>query len=323
MLLGMTTTLAGRFFGERELNAELGIDSAKTLWQRLAHEILIVASMSSSPDKFPMYYRGQQNADWGMASSLFRLCSEARTPRAVTEDVMLAAESATLAAAREANLGRWMTDAQLLMVLQHHRHATRLLDVSDGILEALYFAVDDDAVDGRLFILRPSLIAESVTDPPREDVLPVGPVSQLPWLDHAGAAVGSVPIWDERIAITERPRLDVRMFAQRGRLLVGGMPQPAPGRIMHVATSDIPPEDWAAITTLVFDFPMPGEMPHDAWSGGAWTIRIDGSWKPEIRDLLAGWTYPIAHSSMFPAVDTATGSAGADAAARLAAKAVP
>lgn len=297
-------TLAGRFFRERELNDELEIDSAETLWFRLVHELVCVG-VAPSGSMLPMFYRGQQNADWGLKSSLYRACMAARPGRPVTEDVMRAAEAATLLEARAHGLGRWMTEAQLLMVLQHHGCYTRLIDVSEGLQEALYFAVEDGGADGRLFLLRPSLIAASHMDVPREDVLRVGGVVALPWPDDAGAAVDTVPAWDERIGVTDRPGLDARMFAQRGRLLAGGMPSAASGRTMQVEGVDLPEDQWAEITTLGFDFPMSGELPRGNWAGSGWTIRIAAAWKSQLLDYLANWTYPVTRESIYPPIEHA------------------
>jgi len=71
------------------------------------------------------------------------------------------------------------------------------------------------------------------------------------------------------------------------------------------------------ITTLGFDFPMPGELPRGNWAGGGWTIRIKSSWKPRILELLAGWTYPVTKESIYPPIECA--KAAVNEAARQAA----
>ncbi|MFF8430572.1 FRG domain-containing protein [Streptomyces sp. NPDC016566] len=47
-----------------------------------------------------------------------------------------------------------MAEGPLLAVLQHHSLSTRLIDVSESPIEALYFAVDHEhGADGCLFMV--------------------------------------------------------------------------------------------------------------------------------------------------------------------------
>lgn len=127
-----------------------------------------------------------------------------------------------------------------------------------------------------------------------------------------------MPVWTERIAVLARPSLDARMFAQRGRLITGGLPDASGGKAMTCEGKPVDVDEWPEITTLAFDFPMPTAGPNDAWSGGGWTIRIEKSWKRSIRERLAAWIYPITPATMYPVLDDKVKIAAARDAASLA-----
>ncbi|MHA6757289.1 FRG domain-containing protein [Streptacidiphilus sp. PAMC 29251] len=163
-----------------------------------------------------MAYRGQPNAEYGLSSSLFRLC---RTHvERVTEELMERTEARIIGAMRQEGLGRLMMDGELLAVLQHHGIPTRLIDVSVRPKEALFFAVDrDDDFDGRLFAIQ--LHPKNG----KLDKINLDGSSDLPWKGSALGTRYSKSAWTNRVAIAEPMDLDPRMRAQRGRFLVGGL----------------------------------------------------------------------------------------------------
>lgn len=125
------------------MKQKLGIASADDLWT-WATEITERRRPSLGTAELPVgdevVYRGQSHADFGLTSSLYRLCRKA-LPAGVKEKRLADVEAKVLAAMQGEGLGRRMSDGQLLSVLQHHGVPTRLIDFSRGPLEALYFAV--------------------------------------------------------------------------------------------------------------------------------------------------------------------------------------
>jgi hypothetical protein len=208
-------TLAGDFFEQREINDDMGIDSAEMLWRwvRRGASRPMSGQQKAIPSCARVVYRGQATATYGLSSSLYRLCrSEKGGP--VAEADLRAAETAIIKAMRGEGIGRLMTDGELLMVLQHHLIPTRLIDVSIQRTEALFFAVDrNDAADGRLFII----------DVRTPDPLPLTPGPQLPWADVVWGSIRSTSEWSNAVAFTDADPLDPRMRAQRGKFLVGGL----------------------------------------------------------------------------------------------------
>jgi FRG domain-containing protein len=93
-------------------------------------------------------WRGQAREDWPLHSGAFRrLMAPARSwlldNDAVTENVMCNYETRLLNVARLAghgNVGRDLSDLELLAKLQHHGAATRLVDFTSNALIALWFA---------------------------------------------------------------------------------------------------------------------------------------------------------------------------------------
>jgi hypothetical protein len=83
-------------------------------------------------------WRGHSSADFPLVSSLQRV------PGLNDEDLLRAREKALIGEAREWGLGfgsaGWLTDFQLLADLQHYGSSTRLIDVTNNPMTALWFA---------------------------------------------------------------------------------------------------------------------------------------------------------------------------------------
>lgn len=208
------SSLAGEFFAEREINAQIGLDNTpESLWKWLkggAEEPLAAgfATLPSPPTE-NVFYRGQSNADHGLSSSLFRVCQEAVGK--VTEYRMAKTEERILQVMREQGLGRLMTDGQLLGLLQHHGIPTRLIDVSKAPLEALFFAVDQNHdLDGRLFVIQLHL------KDGKTDTINLADQQELEWADAALGERYAKSSWTGRVAVADPRDLDPRMRAQRG-----------------------------------------------------------------------------------------------------------
>jgi hypothetical protein len=315
-------TWAGKFFGSKELNDELGLsghdkqeDGANALWAWV-HDL---AQWQPPTRWLPIdgsYFRGQSDQGYGLTNSLYRSVRATLGTR-VAEADMARAEQRSLDTARGEGIGRKMTDGELLMVLQHHLMPTRLIDVSTSVKEALYFAVEsNDGADGRLFILHPhepedyplgasepfAIDSTSSTSPEQQllDWQAVG------WRDAAIGDTRASGEWSKRISVVRDPALDPRMRAQVGHFLLGGMVTRYGGRSMSVdAGEDVPLEEWANVTTLSIHFPArrKNTTPHRSWNASGWSVRIEAGWKPYLRTLLANELEPITRDSMYPPIE--------------------
>lgn len=305
-IVPIVSNIAAELFSSVELNGALKIQSADDLWSVLERGAAYPLKGAAAPlfSGSTVVYRGQADANYGLSSSLYRLCRSALRHGRVAEAHLQAAEQAIILAARQEGIGRRMTDGELLMVLQHHGIPTRLVDVSAGPLEALFFAVDrDDAAAGRLIIV--DLHDET---PLRLGTLdPFGPKTakerQLPW---AGQARGgqSVGTWTDTVALVAEAPLDARMRAQAGQFLVGGLNRRYGGRAMYVrgATGrEIRAAEFPEVATLSVNFVQQRRLARSgSWPLTGWTLRVEPEWKPVLRERLAGLDDAITEDTMYP-----------------------
>lgn len=302
MLVPPVASLADRFFAEREATLP-DVDSVKralrpnhTIQRLLARELGRSGLPGRPSEKLTWFFRGQSDAGWGISSSLYRVT---RGTGRVTEDRLAQAERRVLRTMREQGLGHQMNEGQLLMVLQHHGIPTRLVDVSKGWLPALWFATEhSDTTDGRLFLIGLRRSANG-----GRPSLTLGNEAALPW---EGAAIGreySSRSWSETVMSVDDVSLDPRMQAQRGAFLVGGLARRYAGENWPVEGTMLPAADWPDITTLRIFFPQAGANKRAGarWPAVAWTLRIPGHLKPELRALLAARNYSSEH--MYPDFD--------------------
>lgn len=204
------------------------------------------AAITTLTEKHPnltLVWRGAQNADWGMHSSLYRHLmaqNEVKAPgqrptqpqNYPDEDQMVQAEKTILRLAREDWRFDGMPALELFARIQHVGGPTRLLDVSQNPYVAAWFAVErhdkHDHEDARLF----ALATRPIVDP---DV--AAPTSRV-LLDERGSA--RLPFWhilDHTIArqtfdwgtgarrwFWVPPAYDPRMLAQNAGFLLDGVP---------------------------------------------------------------------------------------------------
>ncbi|MGW9592154.1 FRG domain-containing protein [Streptomyces chartreusis] len=287
--------LTRRFFGEREINDKVGIDSEESLWQWIEADTPTPhpkGFVQPPPDSDRIYYRGQSNADNNLSSNLFRTLTNFK--ESVTEEDMNNAEQTLIHHMRaEEGLGRRMTDGELLAVLQHWGIPTRLIDVSDLPLEALFFAVDHDlGLDGRLFVIE--LPARLNGHPDTISLAP--PRQRLEWRNCAREE------WTGRVAVINPRDLDPRMRAQRGRFLVGGLTASHELRRMRFEHRGLTVNEQRQITNLNIRFPQLS-TPGNGWPATAWTVKIDKAWKIGLRKRLEKLSDRISTDTMYPPVN--------------------
>lgn len=301
-------TIPGDFFRWKEVNTRIGINDAESLWAWLATQgfvALAPADWSLRPGE-TLFFRGQSNADYGLSSKLYRdVRQQLVGRREVLEADLETVEARLLEVARDEGLGRRMSDGELLMVMQHHGIATRLLDVSKGPLEALFFAVDQHAdLDGRLFLIHPH---PASTDERDEIALSASP--RLPWTGMARGryAKGS---WTQRVAVVTDPPLDPRMRAQDGTFLAGGlikryrgqrMVYRLPGRSVDL---DLDASQFSDVSTLNINFiKSKTSARNPGWGATGWVVRVPAEWKRDLLRRLRQLPESITSDTMYPPVD--------------------
>ncbi len=274
----------------------------------------------------PLVWRGQQNADWGLQSSLYRhLLKELGTKlpegapvsspqRFPTEAEMAAVEGSLFEIMKEA----WRVDdvpgLELLARLQHHGGPTRLLDVTRNPLMALWFAAEPSDEwtenDARLFAV--------ATQP----ALPQSAAPFPRYMDAPLLTQGSVPFWLEYESDEQRrsadwgtgtqrrvwipPAYDDRITAQNAAFLLEGLPLPSEDLLRAISTaSDAQvPWNWADLAAAASFYVIPERStrksrPHRHRLAPVFTFRIPSAAKrtiwaelTETWGLLRGVVYP-------------------------------
>ncbi|MDO4027413.1 FRG domain-containing protein [Clavibacter michiganensis] len=295
----------GEFFSGRELNAQhSGVyDTAEQLWDALTaeQEKLDSATRGTQTSDLgcirqhctdsALYFRGQSNHSYGLSTSLHRFMRSENSNK-ISERTLAELERAVLEQMTGRGLGRGMTRGELLMVLQHHGGPTRLMDVSDRPLEALYFAVEGaDAIDGRLFILA---MTEQEDDGHR---MSLSGESDLPWAQYARGMNQATSEWTIAVKLIDERPLDPRMLAQRGRFLVGGLQRAySEWTVTHEGVA-LNAEELQTLSTLTIGF-LKRNNRKSKWPALGWTIRIPATEKPRLRELLCA--EGISHETMYP-----------------------
>lgn len=231
------------------------MDQNVTAWEAtsLPHLLELVANARESMDFHDgeeCFFRGHSHAGWQLLPTLFRASSfMSRRPgdRLVLEyDLFYEFRSR----ARPLQTGT-PTDWDLLFTMRHHGLPTRLLDWSESLGVALFFALDalrrdGDAGDAALWMLNPYLLNQTYGESVRDIFAPglLGldrshPFSYEKVLLDSESTFG----WDVPVAIYPDQR-EERMHAQRGWFTMHGDRHDAlealvrPEQILGRGTSD-------------------------------------------------------------------------------------
>ncbi|WP_133161127.1 FRG domain-containing protein [Microterricola pindariensis] len=235
-----------------------------------------------------MLWRGSGNADWALFSSLYRTLLDAsptRTPP--TEDQMVAAEVETLRLAREDWRFDDMPALELLARLQHFGAPTRLVDVSENPLVALWFAVERTLntadADARVFAF-----AKPAT---RITLNSAWGGRDLRWHELTNDARRLVRRWGTgSLKYWRPPAYDSRISSQNAGFIVDGAPfafegdrqlRSARGRSMPWST-----EDLRHTSSLPLRLSHIERDPISQYSAPVFTFRIARDAKAEIRQKL-------------------------------------
>lgn len=273
------------FWSARAINDRESIDSAASLWDFLANPSRRLGGWGVD-DGVNLFFRGQSDITYGLSNSLYRAVKSAKmSSDRVLEAELLCAERAALDRIRREGLGRNMTDGQLLMVMQHHLMPTRLVDVSRTPFEALYFAVETaEDRDGVVFLINPH-------DPVVRAEAKLHKESGLPWAQFVRGAKQASNEWTNQVWLIDHLSLDPRMHAQNGVFLVGGLARKyegvryrdrRPGAVGYIS-ADVHADictysiNWLESVTRV---------PNSRWGASGWVVRVDRTWKRELRHRL-------------------------------------
>lgn len=105
----------------------------------------------------PVWFRGQPDAEWKLEPAVFRKNVQGNY---IYDEYQMLLDMRLM---RPLETEMYPTTFDWLVMCQHYRLPTRLLDWSESILVALLFAADNDMVDGALFALKPAVLNEQVS----------------------------------------------------------------------------------------------------------------------------------------------------------------
>ena len=121
------------FIPENETSTTIG--SIRTLFEKLEGEL------EDSMD-YHIFYRGQSDKKYGLLPSIYREEALIQNEDKIFRDIIAQCPTDF----------KGSTSAfEKLVKMQHYSLPTRLLDITTNPLVAMYFACDDDEVDGKLF----------------------------------------------------------------------------------------------------------------------------------------------------------------------------
>lgn len=255
-----------------------------------------------------LVWRGARDASWGVHSSLARALKQVNG-RYPTEDEMVEAERRTLEFARQ----DWRFDGQpaleTLAQVQHFGGPTRLLDVTENPLIALWFATekprhDESETDARLF---------AFVTPQRDVRLNENWNTRYPrWHKLTTDAARGEAKWGTGLGrrYWRPPAYHSRIGSQSAGFLIDGAPVEAERHGLGRTSPDAE-EHWSIAEMREFAS-IPLKLTHirrgqlEATAAPVFTYRVAGDAKPAIRHELEtryGYRASSIYSDMFGLAD--------------------
>lgn len=118
---------------ENETSTTIG--SIRTLFERLEGEL-------EDTEDYHIFYRGQSDKKYGLLPSIYREEALIQNEDKIFRDIIVQCPT---------DFKGSTSTFEKLVKMQHYSLPTRLLDITTNPLVAMYFACDDDEVDGKLF----------------------------------------------------------------------------------------------------------------------------------------------------------------------------
>lgn len=279
-----------------------------------------INKLSQKADGLQLLWRGQQDARWGVHSSLFRelmarngvkrpeegACGEQPYP---TEDQMVNAEGTLLKIARH----HWRMDGsaalEIFARIQHAGGLSRLLDVTFNPLIAAWFACEHheetNDKDARVFAFATQAPAEDGNSAPAEPVV-------------LGSMWGNyTPVWFEWDDAARRdsewgtgdlrrwwvpPTYDPRISGQQAAFLIDGVPLPMPEGVgFKSPTGKWTRADMLAAGSFYMRTQNPTRKlkPRQPNVAPVFTFRITAGAKEEVRRMLTD-RYGYTAATIYP-----------------------
>jgi len=253
-----------------------------------------LAAMQAKNSRLGLVWRGQQNADWAVDSSLTRRLR--RDGRELGEEEMIAVEEFQMVAADRWGIPHILGDLNFLAELQHEGAPTRLVDVSVDPEVAVWFAVQEsnelDGTDARV-------LAWGRSAAPKRN-MPIYPPAVIPsaggnafWHQWTDKAARRDKDWGTGAALRswQPAALNERMRAQRAAFLFDA--EPIIGDELLEMFNQQLDDDWTAgeiaEATRIVGFPSRHDrvaQPNPADIVPMFSLRIAASAKRDVRAYL-------------------------------------
>ena len=179
---------------------------------RSLESILLNADLLAGELGSPLWWRGHGVGSWKLLPSIFRITRERKLEWALATDFLQRAPSRTPTFPRGDELGKW------LYLMQHHQLPTRLLDWTESILVAAYFATEPSSSnDAVIWGLNPHALNEIYLGERGIAAATTPPVVQL--IEAAFSISKEDP---DRIIAFYPDEVDARMMLQQSAFTIHG-----------------------------------------------------------------------------------------------------
>lgn len=213
-----------RFLKSTEIDCQItDVDNFITKAKHNFNDIKFTNGVNT--DSFRKYFRGQSNADHGIKTSIVRHMENElknKNDKISINKAMETKEDKIFNLAERMGIGRNATELEKLAILQHHGIPTRLLDITDEALVALYFACSGHPEkDGRIFVF----LVDPESESGEEVYIGKNRNKSLEQSNHPQTTtVGELKaIRTESPKIVRPGTIDPRIIAQSGLFITGNV----------------------------------------------------------------------------------------------------